>query len=88
MASELPVVATNVGGNPNVVIDGETGFLVPLGQEGQFSEAVVNILQHKDLAKQMGTAGLRRVQELFSLDKMVANYERVCDELLTKRGIV
>jgi len=77
MATELPVVATNAGGNPEVVVDGVTGFLVPPKNPYKMAEAIVKILQNPELAKQMGKAGRKRVEEKFSLERMVREYERV-----------
>lgn len=74
MASGLPVVATDVGGNPEVVDDGRTGFLVPAKDPTKMADAILKILFNNNLARDMGFAGRRKVEEKFNLDRMVAEY--------------
>jgi len=81
MACRLPVVATNVGGNPEVVVDGETGILVSPKEPEKMAEAIVRILSDKDMAKRMGEAGRKRVEEKFSLEKMVKEYEELYESI-------
>jgi L-malate glycosyltransferase len=80
MACGKPIVATNVGGIPEVVVDGETGLLVPPRDPTAMAAAVVRLLTDQALRERMGQAGLARVRERFSADIMVANtlkvYER------------
>lgn len=87
MASELPIVATNVGGNPEVVIDGVTGFLVPPKEPEKTAEAIAKILQNPELAQKMGGAGRKRVEEKFSLERMVREYGELYEECLARKGI-
>ena len=87
MASRLPIVATNVGGNPEVVIDGETGILVPPKDPEKMAEAIIKILQNPELAKNMGQAGRKRVEEKFSLYRMVSEYRSLYEEILARKGI-
>lgn len=68
MAAGKPVVATAVGGIPEVVRDGETGFLTPPGDPGRLAEAVVRLLEAPPLAKAMGEAGRKRVESIFTLE--------------------
>ena len=75
MASGLPVVATNVGGNPEVVAEGETGLLVPARSPARLAEAMTRLLRDPLLAKRMGDAGRRRVETDFDVRSMVASYE-------------
>lgn len=84
MGSGLPVIATNVGGNPEVVVDGETGILVPPQDPEKMAEAIMKILKNPDLANKMGHAGRKRVEEKFSLDRMVREYEAIYEECLSK----
>lgn len=87
MATGLPVVATNVGGNPEVVVDGVTGILVPPKDPEKMAEAIIRLLQNRELAKQMGDAGRKRVEEKFSLERMVREYENIYEECLIKKEI-
>lgn len=82
MAAGLPVVASEAGGNPEAVADGETGFLVRKGDGKAFASAILRILQEPGTAHRMGRAGRRRALERFSMGEMVSGMERVYLELL------
>lgn len=69
MVSGTPVVSTSTGGIPELLVDRETGFLVPPKKPRALSDAIVYLLQNKDIAVQMGVAGRRRVEEQFDLKK-------------------
>jgi glycosyltransferase involved in cell wall biosynthesis len=77
-------VATSVGGNPEVVVDGETGFLVPPKDPQAMAEKILVLLRDPALAQKMGQAGRRRVEEHFSLERMVEEYEKVYGEVMTE----
>ena len=81
MAHARPVVATPVGGTPEVVADGETGLLVPPRNPKALAAALRRLLDDPDLRRRMGEAGRRRVASEFTADRMaqraVAVYERV-----------
>ena len=81
MAAGKPVVATTVGGIPEVVVDGETGILVPPRNHHAMADAIVRLLADAPLRERMGAAGLARVRERFTAEVMVRNtllvYERV-----------
>jgi len=82
MATSKPVVATNVGGNPEVVEEGKTGLLVPPRDPQKIAEAVISLLNDEDKRLRMGENGLRRVKEKFSISKMVREYEKIYHEVL------
>ena len=71
MARGLPVVATRVGGNPEVVVDGVTGFLVPVRDPAALAAAMVRIRQCPALGTEMGLRGRQRVEQEFSVQEMV-----------------
>lgn len=73
MASARPVVATNVGGIPELVEMGETGWLVAQGDMAAFSERVLWLLDNPERAAAMGRAGRRRVEESFDLRSQTAS---------------
>ncbi|MBF8258821.1 MAG: hypothetical protein HW377_1195 [Actinobacteria bacterium] len=83
MAAGKAVVATRVGGNPEAVIDGETGILVPPRDPSTLSAAILSLLRDPERARAMGEAGRRRVVEHFSLEKMVREIESLYDSLLS-----
>jgi glycosyltransferase involved in cell wall biosynthesis len=81
MAAGLPVVACDVGGNPEAVTDGETGRLVPSRNAAAFASAVVELLADPEKRKAMGEAGRHRATERFSLDRMVGEMESLYESL-------
>jgi len=74
MATGLPVVATAVGGNPELVNDGITGTLVPPNDPNSIASAISNYIQNIDLMISHGRNGRSRVEKFFSIEKMVKNY--------------
>jgi len=85
MAAGVPVVTTPVGGSPEAVVDGETGFLVPTRNPGALARAIDPLLADAGLARRMGEAGRRRIVEHFSLDGMARATERLYRSLLARR---
>jgi glycosyltransferase involved in cell wall biosynthesis len=75
MAAGKPVVATKVGGNSELVIDGDTGFLIDPESPESISDRVVQVLRDKVQAAGMGNRGRRRVQDKFSFRAMVDRYQ-------------
>jgi glycosyltransferase involved in cell wall biosynthesis len=67
MAAELPVVASNVGGLAELVVDGETGILVPQGNSAALAGALGRLIDDRDLRRNLGTAGRARAKALFDL---------------------
>ncbi|MCK1422381.1 MULTISPECIES: glycosyltransferase [unclassified Bradyrhizobium] len=82
MAAGLPVIATDVGGNPEANIDGETGFIVPPRDPKAMSEAILRLSADGALRARMGTKAADRAQENFSLDACVSRYEDLYRGLL------
>ena len=74
MACRLPVIASRVGGLPEIVIHGSTGLLVPPAQPSQLSGAIRQLLAEPARASAMGQAGRERVEEHFSVASMVDAY--------------
>ena len=69
---ELPVISTNTGSIKEVLIDGETGIMVPPGDAGKLSEAIEKIIVNRDLGEQLGKRGRQYIIENFS-NKIIAN---------------
>lgn len=84
MASGKPVVATNIKGNNELVVDGETGYLVPPKRPEQVGERVLNLLMNRTLAQKMGLKGYQRVKENFSIQNTVGKINQLYDTLLVK----
>src|SRR5262249_21731072 len=68
MAAELPVVASAVGGLAELVDDGETGILVPSGDEDALAEALARLVEDGELRRKLGAAGRARGEAEFDLD--------------------
>ena len=73
MAAGKPVIATAVGGNPEVIVEGETGFLLPTRQPELFGAAMANLVAAPAKILALGQASKMRVEALFSVEKMVEN---------------
>ena len=82
MASGLPVIATAVGGNPELVFEGETGALVPPSEPEAMAASMLGYVTNPALARQHGATGRRRAETAFDLNVMVENYLGLYDELL------
>lgn len=82
MATGLPVVATRVGGNPELVEDGVTGSLVPVGIHHALAAALRKYVDDIALARRHGANARKRAEERFSIDAMVAGYLSVYDSVL------
>jgi sugar transferase (PEP-CTERM/EpsH1 system associated) len=88
MACALPVVATRVGGNPELVEEGSTGRLVRAADPEGMAGALLDYFENPDAARRHGTAGRDLVEQRFSLNCMVGDYVRLYSRLLAKRGLV
>lgn len=82
MASGLPVIATAVGGNVELVAEGKNGHLVPAADSTALAQAIVGLAQQPVLAKNLGQQGRRQIEERFSMTAMVKSYQQVYDQLL------
>lgn len=74
MASGIPVVATDVGGNPEMIENGVEGLLVPRGDPSAVASAMTMILEDRSLRERMAKAGPERVRKEFQLERTVENY--------------
>lgn len=87
MAARKPVVATAVGGIPEIVVDGVTGFLVPPRSPADLASSITRILGDPQLAEAMGQAGRRRVEQHFTAERYVDNIEAIYQELLSSSAL-
>jgi L-malate glycosyltransferase len=81
-----PVLATRAGGVPEVVVDGETGFLLPTGNIAAFVERLDAIIENPGAYKKMGEKAGERARALFSADKIVGEYVEFYRQVLEPRG--
>jgi len=82
MAAARPVVTTRVGGNPELVVEGETGLLVEPADAAALASAVTRILADPAEGRRLGDNGLARVRSRFSIETMVTQYEQIYGSLV------
>ncbi len=85
MACGKPVVATPVGGVPEAVLDGVTGFLVPPDDPDALARGLLRLFRDPGLARRMGEAGRRRIEARFSLGRFLAQIHQLYDDVLATR---
>lgn len=84
MGMGLPVIATNIGGSLDQVVDGATGFLIPPANPEALAEAIEKLMKNPELRQRMGIAAVERLHKNFSLAEMTQKIERVFDGALKK----
>jgi sugar transferase (PEP-CTERM/EpsH1 system associated) len=82
MSTGLPVVATSVGGNAELVADGATGMLVPPDEPGAMMSAILRYYRNRDLLASHGRAARQKIETSFSIEAMTEGYIRVYDKAL------
>ena len=82
---KCPVVATNVGGVPEVVLDGDTGILVPPRDPVQLARGIIRLLKDNSLAFQMAECGYQRLKACFDIRETVSKTEHLYKELLERK---
>jgi glycosyltransferase involved in cell wall biosynthesis len=87
MAAGLPVVATRVGGVPELVVEGETGLLVPPSDPAALAAALQRLLDEPELRARLGAAGRARVQEHFAVDSFAESHLDVYRRALAAKGL-
>jgi glycosyltransferase involved in cell wall biosynthesis len=88
MARRVPVVATAVGGIPEVITSGVDGVLVPPADSAALADAVISLLRDESLRRRLGEAGYRTVADRFSIDAQVRRIEALYAEELARAGVV
>jgi glycosyltransferase involved in cell wall biosynthesis len=84
MRCGIPVIATRVGGNPEVVVDGVTGYLVPPGNVSTFALQTIKLLLDRNLRKRMGEEARRHVERKFLLRDVASRYLQIYEGLLSR----
>lgn len=85
MAASVPVIATSVGGTPELMVDGQTGILVPPGNASAISEGILTLLGDSMERACMGSAGRQRVEEEFTFHAQARQYEQLLIALAEHR---
>jgi glycosyltransferase involved in cell wall biosynthesis len=88
MASGIPVVAFSVGGLKEVIVHGETGLLVPLGDVGGLADALRRLIEDPVLRREMGVKGRERARKLFEIDAHVSGLMNVYTQVIRVRSKV
>lgn len=86
MAYGVPVVASRVGGIPEVIKEKETGFLYPVGDIDGMAAATLRLLKDRDLYRKLSEAGRKRAEEIFSVSQILPQYLRLYEEALFLRN--
>ena len=81
MSSGKPIVASRVGGIPELVLDGETGFLVPSGDAQSLSDSLTLLVRDRNLRESLGTRGQEIVRKRFTKDRMLSDYTRIIESV-------
>jgi glycosyltransferase involved in cell wall biosynthesis len=85
MSAGLPVVASDVGGVYEVVVHGQTGFLVPASDLNSLADRILEIISNKELAASLGEAGRERAIQGFSTEVMASAYRNLYEESINRR---
>jgi len=88
LACGTPVVASAVGGIPEQIIEGKTGFLVPPGDSQTMAERIIFLLEHEEVRHQMGKQAAEDAKDRFGLERMVNEYVQVYEELVTGESVL
>jgi len=82
MSFEKPIVASKVSAIPEIVVDGETGLMVPPGDSEALGHAIIRLLENSDESRTMGVNGRKRLEREFSVKKMVMETEKIYGQVL------
>jgi glycosyltransferase involved in cell wall biosynthesis len=88
MAMGLPTVATDVGGNPEVIENGRNGLLVKPNEPAALADALLSLLENPQFASQLGAAGRERVRRHFDFGQLTSNVDALYTELLQARSLM
>jgi len=86
MAASLPIIATEVGGIPELVQDGDNGLLVLPADSAALARAIQHLANDPEAAHRMGLRGRERMEERFTLERKILETEQLCNDLLRDRG--
>ncbi len=86
MACEVPVIATRVGGLPEVVRDGETGYLVELGDIRTMADRAIEILSDERVRRAIGARGRQWALEQFNTERVIPQYEKIYERVIQRDG--
>jgi glycosyltransferase involved in cell wall biosynthesis len=82
--AEVPAVAFETGGNPEIIVEGETGFLIPAYDEQKMAERIDYLLEHPAESRLIGQQASERARKMFSIRRMVEESEAFYQELISQ----
>ena len=83
MATSLPCLASAIGGNTDLLGQGEAGLLLPADDPGAWAGAIIGVLTDPELARRLGLAARRRIEADFSIEAVVDRYQKLYRDLLS-----
>ncbi len=87
MACEIPVVSSSVGGLPELVVHGETGYIAEIGDVERMAKYAIDLLTNEARYKLFAEASRKRAVEVFSADKVVDQYEKYYERVLSEKSV-
>jgi glycosyltransferase involved in cell wall biosynthesis len=85
MASGLPIIATNVGGTPEAIIDNQTGFLIPPGEPQAIADKIRYVIENPDIARQVGINAREYIKKHFSIEAMVKKTDELFENVIAEK---
>jgi glycosyltransferase involved in cell wall biosynthesis len=86
MAAGIPVIVTRSGGPEEIVIDGETGYLVPIKNEREIADKAIELLTHEELRAKISARAKENVRAKFNIENMISNYDNLYRDVLSSKG--
>ncbi|MRR18410.1 MAG: glycosyltransferase, partial [Deltaproteobacteria bacterium] len=83
MSCGLPVVATDCSSLPELIDEGKGGFLCPVGDVDAFADRICHLAENARLRREMGDYNRAKVEKLFTLNRMIAEYQKLFEEILS-----
>jgi glycosyltransferase involved in cell wall biosynthesis len=83
MSAGVAVIASNVGGNPEIVVNGETGYLVPAQRSEELASRIIALMSNPELTRLLGSRGKERVSQEFTTARMLEQYQALYDSCLS-----
>lgn len=87
MACEIPVISTSVGGLPELIVHGETGYIAEIGDIDRMAKYSIDLLTNETRYQRFATASRQRAVELFAIDKVIDQYERYYQHVLEEKPL-
>jgi N-acetyl-alpha-D-glucosaminyl L-malate synthase BshA len=87
MACEIPVISTSVGGLPELIVHGETGYIAEIGDIDRMAKYAIDLLTNEARYKMFAAASRKRAVEVFSADKVIDQYEKYYEQVLSERSV-